>query len=163
MSRLVLFSFSFSCNILRWCCCTRAPSTGARLSPRLSTLSLPLWLPLATQSTLPPALSDFLFRPSVGLPDSRSRLRPRVSTVLQSAFPAETLSSSSSSRSTPRVAAGFPRTPVLALPLYQEMPRARAGEAERDRSPSSDPSSPTLGNLRERASEEDRGCRGSKT
>lgn len=103
--------------------------------------SLPLWLPLATQSTLPPALSDFLFRPPDGLPDSRSRLQLCVdfssSAGFQSTFPAETLSllspSSSSSQSTPCVAAGFPRTPVLPLPLYQEMPRAQAGETKRDR------------------------------
>lgn len=91
------------------------------MSPRLSTLFH--FGCLSRRSRL--SLSNFLFRSSV------LQTPVPASAVLQSTFPAETLSSSSSSRSTPRVAAGFPRTPVPTLPLYQEMPRA--GETEGDR------------------------------
>lgn len=104
-------------------------------------------------STLAPSLGDAIRLPrqpsrtsslvSVGFSLSFPILssHPRFCRVCMP-FPAESLSSSSSSfRSTPRVAAGFPRTPVLALPLYQEMPRARQPRPkETDRSLSSDSS-----------------------
>lgn len=101
---------------------------------------------------LPPVLSDFLFRlPPVGL----SRLSPRTtsSCLLRSAFPAESLSlSPSSSRSAPRVAAGFPRTPVLVGSPLHQAPRAQQPRLkETDRSPSC--ATPLLRGSRERERE----------
>lgn len=126
---------------------TRAPSTEARLSPRLSTLFHFGSLSWRRNPPPPPTLSHFLPRLPVGFslsfPILSSHPRFCRACMLQNAFPAESLSSSSSSsfRSTPRVAAGFLRTLVLALPLYQEMPRARQPRPkETDRSLSSDSS-----------------------
>lgn len=120
---------------------TLASSLGDAIRLPLSHLSArPLALP---PSSLFRRLSDPLL-----LLSSHSRFC-RVC-LLQNAFPAESLSSSSS-RSTPRVAAGFPRTPILAFPLYQEMPRARRPRPkETDRSPSSGSSSLTFDNRREK-------------
>lgn len=120
---------------------TRAPSTETRLSPRLSTLfhfgSL-FWRRNPASSAHPLALPlSSLRRLSTLLSYLSSHPRCRNVCTLQNAFPVESLRSSS--RSTPRVATGFPRTPVLALPLYQEMPRAqRLRPKEIDRSPSFD-------------------------
>lgn len=78
-----------------------------------------------------------------------------ASAVLRSAFPAESMPSSSSSRSTPCVAVGFPRTPCSS-PLYQETLRAQQPRRkETDRSLSSDLS---LGLERERKRDRKSAC-----
>lgn len=116
--------------------------------------SPPLWLPLATQSSVP---SGPLGLPLSRLSDDLSSLLrtsvphlARASTasaaVFQSAFPAEfvvvVVVDVIISVEAPCVAAGFLRTPALTLPLYQETPRAQQPRRkETDRPPSSDPCS----------------------
>lgn len=141
------------CDIL-WCCCTRAPSTGARLSPRLSTL--------------------FHF----GCLSRRSRLSLRPSRtssfVPPTAFQTPALASNSASPSPRLLCSRVPsplrlcrccrrrrhrlgRLPVslrdFREPLFYRSPyikrcpeHKRARRKETDRSPSSDfsPSSPTV-------------------
>lgn len=125
--------------------CTRVSSTGSRLSPRvccrLSTLAP------SRDAILPPVLSDFLARfpllSAFQTPSGLSYPSPVTSSRLpcfwSMPFPLRVSSlsspSSSSSRSTPRVAAGFPRTPVPVAPPYIKRSErsSRAGRRRIDR------------------------------
>lgn len=164
-----------SCYDILRCCCTRAPSTGARLSPRLSTL--------------------FHF----GCLSRRSRLSLRPSRtssfVPPSAFQTPAYASGSTSPS-PRLLCSRVPSPLRLCrcrhhrlgrlpaslrdfrePLFYRSPyikrwpeHEQARWKETDRSLSSDPSSPTLDGLRGRRGRErkqvrkkDRTSRGSKT
>lgn len=111
----------------------------------------PLWLPLATQFSLRSSPPDFHARfPLLSAFQTPSGLSPTLLPATSSRLPCSwsmpfplrvsSLSSpsSSSSRSTPRVVAGFPRTPVFqSLPLISSARSAQQPRRkETDRSPS---------------------------
>lgn len=116
------------------------PERVCLLVCRLSSTSVPSRDAVASLSG--PSLSHFLLS-SLCRSSSPSRCPPfrlfrafSTPAILQSAFPAGSLSSSSSSRSTLRVAAGFPRTPVSnVLPYIKRCPKRgrRDGKRQKDR------------------------------
>lgn len=100
---------------------TSAPSRDAVASPSGPSL-LHFLLSSLCRSSRPPRRPPFCLFRAFSTP-----------AVLRSAFPAGSLSSSSSFRSTPCVAAGFPRTPVLTFSLISRDAQSAAGETKRDR------------------------------